>query len=234
MRSKVVLLLSLVMAIITTALFFQYIKKIDSTTTVATTKMVEVAVALDQIEKNERITDKKIEMVKMEENNVHPDAIKNKEAVIGKLATAVIVKGEQVLSPRLVSEKKENTYVSRKIREGYRAVSVGVNINQSVTNLIEPEDEVDVIFTKTQKVGSTEKVSSDFILKKARVLAVGRKLVNPEDSEEAYVEYSSVTLELKPEDALMLIRSSQEGSIHFILNQRPVEKEVKLIESDQG
>jgi pilus assembly protein CpaB len=138
----------------------------------------------------------------------------------------MIVKDEQILSHRLVSEKEEITYVSRKLKEGYRAVSVGVNINQSVTNLIEPEDEVDVILTKTIKgVGSDSRVISEFILKKARVLAVGRKMVNPEDTEEPYVEYSSVTLELKPEDALKLVNSSQEGNIHFILQQRPIMKE---------
>lgn len=226
MRSKVVLLLALVMAFVTTALFFVYMKQFKTATTVATPNKVGIVVAIEQIEKNERITEDKLQIVQVEESNVQPQSVKNKEDVIGKIATALIVKDEQILSHRLVSEKEEITYVSRKLKEGYRAVSVGVNINQSVTNLIEPEDEVDVILTKTIKgVGAESKVVSEFILKKARVLAVGRKMVNPEDSEEPYVEYSSVTLELKPEDALKLVNSSQEGNIHFILQQRPIMKE---------
>jgi pilus assembly protein CpaB len=233
MRSKVVLMLAVVMALITTVLFFQYIKKFDSTTTVATAKKVEVVVAIEKIEKNERIDAEKLKVIQVDEQSAHSQSVKNINEVIGKIATSTIVKDEQILSHRIVSEKDETTYVSRKLKEGYRAVSVGVNINQSVTNLIEPEDEVDVILTTTKKIGTTEKVVSQFILKKVRVLAVGRKMVNPEDTEEPYVEYSSVTLELKPEEALILVRSSLEGNIHFILNQRPIIEEVQM-ESDQG
>jgi pilus assembly protein CpaB len=231
MRSKVVLILALLMAVITTALFFQYMKKFNAATTVSTPNKVEVVVALEQIEKNERITEDKLQVVQLDESSVHPQSIKNKDDVIGKLATSMIIKDEQILSHRLISEKEEITFVSRKLKEGYRAVSVGVNINQSVTNLIEPEDEVDVILTRTiNRVGAEPKVVSEFILKKARVLAVGRKMVNPEDTEEPYVEYSSVTLELKPEDALKLVNSSQEGNIHFILQQRPIIKEQENLE----
>lgn len=235
MRSKVVLLLALVMALVTTALFFVYMKQFKTATTFATPNKVGIVVAIEQIEKNERITEEKLQIVQVEESNVHPKSIKYKEDVIGKIATAMIVKDEQILSHRLVSEKEELTYVSRKLKEGYRAVSVGVNINQSVTNLIEPEDEVDVILTKTIKgVGAEPKVISEFILKKARVLAVGRKMVNPEDTEEPYVEYSSVTLELKPEDAIKLVNASQEGNIHFILQQRPILKDQEQEKLEQN
>jgi pilus assembly protein CpaB len=234
MRSKVVLLLALVMALVTTALFFQYMKKFNQASTVSTTNTVEVVVASEQIEKNERIPKEKLQIVQMEAAHVHPQAFRNVDDIIGKLATSVIAKDEQILSHRVISEKEEVTYVSRKIKVGYRAVSVGVNINQSVTNLIEPEDEVDVIFSKAKKVGGTDsQVESKFILKKVRVLAVGRKMVIPEDSEEPYVEYSSVTLELKPDDALILVNSSEQGNIHFILHQRPVEK-VEIEKSNQG
>lgn len=233
MRSKVVLLLSLVMAVVTTAIFFIYMKQYETATAVPNTNTVEVVVAVNQIEKNERITAEKLQIVKMEEKNVHPDAIRKMDEAIDQLATATIIKGEQILSHRIISEMKETIYVSRKVKDGYRAVSVGVNINQSVTNLIEPEDKVDIILTKKIKIGATEKVDSNFILKEVRVIAVGRRMINSEDSEEPYVEYSSVTLEVKPEDALTLIRSSEEGNVHFILHQRPVETK-EQIQSDQG
>lgn len=224
MRSKVVLLLALVMAAVTTALFFQYMKGFKTTTTtVVTTPTVGVVVAVEQIEKNERISAEKLKIVQLEEKNAHPQAILNIDEVIDKLATTTIIKDEPILSHRIISEKEETTFVSRKIKEDYRAVSVGVNINQSVTNLIEPEDEVDVILTKRLKANGTEKVLSEIVLKKVRVIAVGRKMVNSEDSEEPYVEYSSVTVELRPVDAITLVRSTEEGNIHFILHQRPVE-----------
>ncbi|HAQ08212.1 MAG TPA: Flp pilus assembly protein CpaB, partial [Bacillus bacterium] len=141
--------------------------------------------------------------------------------------------GEPVLPHRLGTETTEQIYLSRKVREGYRAVSVGVNLNQSAANLIEPEDEVDILFSKKLE-GPDAKIVSQIILQKARVLAVGRKMVLPEDTQEPYAEYTSVTVELKPEDALKLVNSAEQGNIHFMLHKRPILEDKKAIsESDK-
>jgi pilus assembly protein CpaB len=221
MRSKFILMLSLLMGIVTTLLFYQYMKQFNAEKA-DTTRTVEVVVAKDKIEKNERITTKKLEMMKMPEKLVLPQSLKSFNDADGKIATSVIEKGEPVLTHRLVSEKEERVYVSRKVREGFRAASVGVNINQSVSNLIEPEDEVDVVYTKENKDKSNQSPPNSIILiQKARVLAVGRKMVTPENSKEPYVEYTSVTLELKPDDAVTIINASEQGKIQLILYQRP-------------
>lgn len=221
MRSKIILMTALLMGIVTTGLFYQYTKKV-AVEKVAATKTVEVVVAKEKIEKNERITAKQLEMVQMPEKVVLPQTLKKMADAEGKMATAVIEKGEPILSHRLVSEQEEGLYVSRKVREGYRAVSIGVNFNQSVSNLIEPEDVVDVVFIKDSKDKANQQLlSSTMLLQKVRVLAVGRKMVTPDQQNKKYVEYSSVTVEVKPEDVLKLIQSSYEGKIHFILNKRP-------------
>ncbi|HJV31583.1 MAG TPA: Flp pilus assembly protein CpaB [Bacillales bacterium] len=221
MRSKFVLMLSLLMGIVTTLLFYQYMKQLNVEKT-ATTKMVDVVVAKDKIEKNETITTKKLEMVKVPEKSILPQSLKSFSEAEGKMANSVIEKGEPILSHRLVSEKEEGVYVSRKVREGFRAVSVGVDINQSVTNLIEPEDEVDVILTMVKKDKENNPLpNSVVLLQKVKVLAVGRKMVTPENTKEPYVEFSSVTLELTPEDAISLINEKEKGKIHLILNKRP-------------
>lgn len=221
MRSKSILLLALLMGVVTTLLFYQYTKKISVEKTVAA-KTIPIVVAKEKIKKNERITAKKLELVQMPEKAVLPQSLKNISDAEGKLADSVIEKGEPILSHRLVTEQEEGVYVSRKIKEGYRGVSVGVNINQSVSNLIEPEDLVDVVFIKESKDSSNPiPPESTILLQKARVIAVGRKIVTPDHSKEKYVEYSSVTLELKQEDAVKLINASEQGKIHFILNKRP-------------
>ncbi|MFJ5714992.1 Flp pilus assembly protein CpaB [Neobacillus sp. NPDC093127] len=225
MKSKMVLMLSLIMGIITTFLFFQYTKqmKTEKTTAIQT---VAVVVAKERIEKNEKISSAKLEIVQMPENSALPEGVKTIPEAEGKLANSMIEKGEPVLSHRLGTEKEEGVYVSRKVKEGYRAISIGVDINQSVTNLIEPEDEVDVIFTKITMDPAKQPVSQSMILlKQVRVLAVGRKMLTPEDTKEPYTEYSSITIELKPEDAMKLVNAKEEGKIHFILNKRPLVRE---------
>ncbi|SFA79346.1 pilus assembly protein CpaB [Bacillus sp. cl95] len=225
MRSKFVLVLALVMGMITTVLFFQYMKQFDAEKA-ATSNTVEVIVAKERIEKNARISANMIERVSLPEKSIHPKMMKSDSLVVGKIATSMIEKGEPIMSHRLVSELEEDLYVSRKVKEGYRAVSVGVNINQTALNLIEPEDDVDVIYSRAKKAQNYEKeVETVVLLKKARVLAVGRKLKTPEDSKEPYVEYSNVTLELKPEDAFKLVNASEQGNLHFILHKRPVREE---------
>jgi pilus assembly protein CpaB len=220
MRSKLILMMAVVMGLVTTLLFYQYTKKMSVAQTV-TTKTVKVVVAKEKISMNETITAKKLTIAQLPEKAVLPQTFKSMEDVEGKTAASVIEKGEPILSHHLVTDKEENVYVSRKVREGYRAVSVGVNINQSVTNLIEPEDLVDVVLTKSDQ-NSQVPPTSTILLEKQRVLAVGRKMVTPDQSKEKYVEYSSVTLECKPQDAVLLINATQEGKIHLILNKRPV------------
>lgn len=221
------------MGIITTMLFFQYMKQMN-TEKVTIVETVSVVVAKEKIEKNEKISSNKLEIIQMPKKGVLPQAIKSEGDAEGKLATTMIEKGEPILTHRLVSEKEEGVYVSRKVSEGYRAISIGVNINQSVSNLIEPEDEVDVVATKIIKDSANQNIAvSNILLQKARVLAVGRKMQTPEDTKEPYIEYSSVTIEIKPEDAINLVNATEEGKVHFILNKRPIVTEENKINQNQ-
>jgi pilus assembly protein CpaB len=230
MRSKFILLSAVLMGMVTTLLFYQYTKKISVEKT-ATAKTVEIVVAKEKIEKNETITAKKLKVVQMPEKAVLPQSLKSVGDAEGKIATSVIEKDEPVLSHHLVSAQEEGVYVSRKVREGYRAVSVGVNFNQSISNLMEPEDMVDVVFTKEVK-DQTIPPETTMLLQKVRVLAVGRQIVTPDQSKEKYVEYSSVTLEVKPEDAMKLINASEQGKIQFILYKRPKMDEKNVSKGD--
>jgi pilus assembly protein CpaB len=228
-----VLILSIIMGIVTTVLFFQYMKQFN-TQKAATVRTVEVVVAKERIDKNEKISSKKLEMVQMPAKNVLPETIKSFTEAEGKMASSVLEKGEPILSHHLVSEQEEGVYVSRKVREGFRAISVGVNLNQSVTNLIEPEDQVDVVSTKITKDASNQVQSqSSILLKKVRVLAVGRQMLTPENTKEPYKEFSSVTLEVKPEDSIKLIDATQQGIINLILNKRPLMNEENQINQNQ-
>ena len=52
------------------------------------------------------------------------------------------------------------------------------------------------------------------------VLAVGRKMVAATSEEEEYVEYTTVTLEVKPEDAVKLVNAAEKGNIHFTVHSK--------------
>lgn len=208
------------MGMITTLLFFVYMNQQDKTANVHTEPLVEVVVAKEKINMNQVITKDMLSTIEVSENEMHPLTVRDLKEIEGAFATANIEKDEIILNHRFKTEKEEINLVSRKIQNGYRAVSVGVNFVQSVSNLIEPEDYVDVIFNETLKKGEETVVVTKQIISTARVLAVGRKMVSNEVEESEYVEYSSVTLELLPSDAEILINASERGTIHFVLNTR--------------
>jgi len=147
------------------------------------------------------------------------------EEIEGKYSITNLKKGEVLFSDRLVDQFKEDEFVTRKIREGYRAVSIEVNIVESVSNLIEPEDNVDVIFSEDiEQDGLEKKVNTEILLQNIRVLAVGKRLNEKEnkdwkveDEKDDKVEYISVTLELKPQDIVKLINADERGSIKLTL-----------------
>ena len=221
MKSKFLLFLAIIMGLATTYLFYNYMKAYDQAA-VMSTNMSEVVVAKQAIKKNQKISPAMVTVVQVPTTGIHPEAIKKPAEIEGKYALADIAANETLLGHRLGTEKEESLFVSRKVQQGYRAVSVGLNFVQSVSNLIEPEDWVDVIFSEPPPKETDQlQIHSYLLIPRARVLAVGRRMLET-TKEDSYVEYTSVTLELKPEDAIKLINASEKGNIQLILHTKIV------------
>lgn len=207
------------MGLVTTFLFYNYMETLKKETLV-NNEMVQILVAKDMIRKNQKISKEMITFSKVPKNGIHPQSIKNISEAEGLYTTSDIAKDEPLLKHRLKSVEEEKLFVSRKIREGYRGVSIGVNLVESVSNLIEPGDTVDVVFSQTSDSKKEPPIiQTDLLLQGVRVLAVGRRMIEitPEDP---YEEYVSVTLELKGEDGLKLIHASERGSIQLMLHDQ--------------
>jgi len=218
MKGKVMMVLALVMGLLTTYLFYQYTKDIQ-VTKAEQGNMVEVVVAKEAIGKNQRIDKDDLQLVSKPEGGLHANVFKSIEGIPGQYANAAIAQGEPVLSHRLQKKTEEEFIVAKKVSQGKRALSLGVNMVQSVSNLIEPEDYVDVYVTISKKENGENKTETKVVDQKARVLAIGRKLIES-TSKEDYVEYSSVTIEVDPNEVSDIVQASEEGSIHMALHSR--------------
>lgn len=233
MKSRNILILALIMALVTTVLFNNYLKQLDKKYKKNENK-ISVLVAKQFIGKNEKITKDMLQLKEFSSDSVQPEAIKKIEDVEGKYALVDIQEGEALLPFRFTNQFEEEQVITRKIRDGYRAVSVEVNLVESVSNLVQPEDYVDVVFSEnTGAEGVRKIVDTQPILENVRVLAVGKRLKeqgsdnktikadtktsNDQNRNEQSVEYAAVTLELKPEDAVKLINSDERGDIKLIL-----------------
>jgi pilus assembly protein CpaB len=219
MRSKIILISALIMGLVTTFLFFNYMKQFDHTKA-ANENMVGVVVAKQQIKRNQKMQADMLEIKQVPSLSVHPQAIKTIKEAEGKFADATLEVGEVLLGNHVKASKDESAVVAKKVQSGFRAVSLGVNIVQSVSNLIEPDDYVDVIVTIPSK-DDKQIESSTVLLEKIHVLAVGRRMVEA-DSEHPYAEYTTVTLEVKPEDVPKLINTTERFKVSLSLYSRIV------------
>jgi pilus assembly protein CpaB len=216
MRSKIIFVLAILMGLVTTVLFFNYMKKYDQGKVVNET-LSQIIVAKAAIKKNQLINSSMVEITKVPKKGIYAQTARKLSDITGKFATVNFKKGEPILLNHLQKEKDETLLVSRKIHKGYRAISVGANFVQTNSNLIEPEDHVDVISSVIDK--KTKKIKTTMILKDIRVLAVGRLMIEP-SKDTKYVQYSSVTLEVTPEQTLSVVKADQQGSIYLALHTR--------------
>ncbi|AFH62391.1 Flp pilus assembly protein CpaB [Paenibacillus caseinilyticus] len=219
MRSKLIMAAALVMGLCTTFLFFNYMKKFDTAAAVQAS-MVEVVAVKAAVKKNQVLDASQLELVQVPELGLHPQAVRMLAEAEGKLAGGELAAGEVLLAHHLTGGREESLFVSRKVQEGFRGVSVGVNFVQSVSNLIEPEDMVDVVFTPADK--GTGPAASITLLENVRVLAVGRRMVEA-DKDTPYAEYSAVTLEVKAADTVKLVHADELGTVSLVLRGRAVQ-----------
>lgn len=222
MKSKYILIGALIFAIATTVLFGKYIKDLDKKYK-NDKNMVQIVVLKQDTLKNTKITKEMLEIKPLSVNAVHPDAVKKIEDIEGSYALVDMKAGEVLFPNRFSNQSKEKELITRKIKEGNRAISIEVNYVESVSTMIEPEDYVDVYFT--EKGAATTK-----LLENIRVLAVGKRIIDSESvaktAEEAakedvkQVEYSSVTLELTPEQVQSIVNADERGNIKFALRSK--------------
>ncbi len=224
MRSKIILIAALLMGAATTLLFFNYTKQYKEAPAIANDKLVEVVAVKMNLRENTILTASMLEVKQLPESGVHPQTVRNPQDAIGKLSSADLTAGEALLATRIKDQQEEALFVSKKIREGYRAASVGVNIVQSVSNLIEPNDYVDIVYNKKDK--DTGRMDSHILLENVHVLAIARRMVEavPETPAE---EYAQVTLELLPIDGIKLISADEDSDVtlSMMLHSRVVEKD---------
>lgn len=211
MKSKIILVIALIMAIITTVLFRQYLISMDNKAKAAN-KAVTVVVANVDIKANQKVTSDMLVEKEVSAGSILAEAIKKTSDVVNKYAVTDLKAGEVLYPVRFTDLVTENENLTLKIAEGARAVSIGVSDVSAVAKMIQPEDYVDIVYT-------AEGGQTSILLENVRVLAVGKTLTNaPTDEENAETaDYGTITLQLYPGDVVKVVNASEVGSIKFVL-----------------
>ena len=142
------------------------------------------------------------------------DAIKE---ITGSIARAPFIAGEPIREQKLVKADGSG-FMAAILPAGYRAISTEISPETGAGGFILPNDRVDVLLTKRDKnpdKTGPDVPNSEVILSNIRVLAIDQA---PKEKEGASALVGkTVTLELKPEQAEILARSRQSGSLTLAL-----------------
>ena len=101
------------------------------------------------------------------------------------------------------------------VSKGKRAISIKVNLEQGVSGYIAPNSMVDVIAYETTKDDATKKEfkSAVLVLENVKVLTSGKS----SDNKEAALKYETVTLEVTPEEGVVLSLASKDKDGFYLM-----------------
>ncbi|MEH7094845.1 Flp pilus assembly protein CpaB [Neobacillus vireti] len=215
MNKRTIFLISIFLAGIATFLFYQYTNQLSQEAS-STEQVKTVIAAAADIQNDQEITENMIKTVEVPADSVYPGAVTDPSKIVGQFAAAEIASGEIILDHHLQS-LEESTKLEDKIQPDHRAVTLSAGAVESLANMIEPEDTIDIIYTGPSLDPKPVPGSNTVVLQaNVRVLAVGRRI----QTKEAFAEYDSITVEATPEEAIKFIKASKKGSLQYILHSK--------------
>ena len=144
-----------------------------------------------------------------------PDAI---EQLAGSIARQPFSAGEPIREIKLIRAKGSG-YMAAILPAGMRAISTEISAETGAGGFILPNDHVDVILSRrdkeAEKASGVEVYTSEIFLSNVRVLAIDQTV--EEKNGQRVVVGKTATLELAPQQAEMLARSRQMGTLTLAL-----------------
>jgi len=140
-----------------------------------------------------------------------PDA---PQTLSGAIARASFIAGEPIKEQKLI-KVSEGGVMAAILPAGMRAISTPIREETAAGGFILPNDHVDVILSRTIKVGNKDDKVSETILRNIRVLAIGQTLEQKGD--EKVATGKTATLELTPRQTEILALAQSLGEISLSL-----------------
>jgi pilus assembly protein CpaB len=169
-----------------------------------------------------KVEERHLKIIEMPKDSVPPGSFTLKEEVVDKVTTQPIVAGEILMKVRFV-EQGEGSTLAALVDKNMRAVTVRVDDVIGVAGFLLPGNRVDVVAARREG----RRAITDTILRNIEVLAIDQQATS---SESEAVIVRAVTLQVTPEQAEILVRGREEGSIQLTL-RNPLEDE-EIIEEE--
>lgn len=148
---------------------------------------------------------------------VPPGAASEVAAVVGRITTVPLARGEVVLESKLAS-KDRPAGLAYRIPDGLRALTIAVSEVIGVAGFPQPGDAVDVLASFTAEMAGEAK--TQLLLENVPVLAVGQETGVRGDQPAPSGSLTSITLAVTPDQAVLVTLAEQVGRLRLVL--RPV------------
>lgn len=197
-----------------------------------------VVVAAVDIPENTQITAEMVTLRSISDDSLLENYILDTESVIGMVLTSDIYAGEQITRARLVrlgeddSAKKTLAYA---LHPGMRAITIFVDQDTGLVNFLKPGNRVDVlsnyshedtrvVLNEDYKLEYVQIPTTQLLAQNVTILAVGSVM-----DKNGAAEYTTVTLEVTPEDALNINAVDWWGNLRLLLRS-PLDDSIIEIE----
>jgi pilus assembly protein CpaB len=147
---------------------------------------------------------------------IPPQAVRSMEQVNGRVLTMPLGKGEPLLLSKLAPEGTA-AGLGGLLKDTMRAFTVKVDDVSGVAGFINPGDRVDVLMSAPVLESRGEQISK-IILQDVKVLTAGQ--VWQPNSRNEPKSFSTVTLEVTPEQSEVLNLASTQGKVRLTLRSR--------------
>lgn len=187
-RNRGILMLAALFGILSAALVLAFLSSQDGTGEgigglPADESTVSVLVLTKNVEVGEVITDDMVATRNLPRSLALPSALNDRTQIVGKLATAPLFQGEQVLQPKVTTYEGQNA-LSFKVPTGLRALGVMVPHEAWIVGgNVQPGDRVDVmavitLVTEDPLTGEEEtRLGAGIIAENVEVLAVSQAII---------------------------------------------------------
>lgn len=227
MRSKLVFILALVCGLAAAAGVYLYLDNLEKTYR-TNGDFIPIVVARERIPERTPIKAENLSLRQVPASFTHPDAYQKIDDVIGKISTADIFPGEQVLRSRTAALGDASGEPALALNPGERAISLAVNEVSGVSGLLRVGDRVDVAVTFDLDNPQAPGSYTSIITQNTRVVAAQRTSASGEQREGSKAH--TIVLAVTPAQAQHLILGSERGTVRLLLRS-PADAEVLPVPS---
>lgn len=177
--SRKLFLISFILAIIASTAVYMYLKSLEKEE--IKVDKTKILIATRDINPRVKIEKDMIKEIEVDSASIFGDYYIDKNEIIGKFSKEYIYENERFHKDRLINELEEE--ISLKIKDDFRAMSINVNPESGVSDLLKPGDYVDLIVYLPEIKEADDIIRpsiSKIILQNIEILAIDKKIYRDE------------------------------------------------------